>query len=224
MDITIIIVTHNTRDMTTECIRSVFEQTTSVRYELIVFDSGSTDGSSEAIRSQFPTVKLITSIEDEGFGNANNIASKGAQGRRLLLLNPDTVILDHAIDRLNEFANGAPECGIWGGRTVFADGSLNPTSCWRFATLWSVFCWAVGLNKFKSDFFNPEAYPRWKRDTVRSVDMVTGCFFLIDRDLWEALGGFDRAFFMFGEEADLCMRARKLGARPKITPAATIIH
>jgi hypothetical protein len=225
MDVSIVAVTYNTREMTIECIRSILEQTTRVRYELIVFDNGSTDGSSEAIRERFPTVKLITSERDIGFGKANNIAAKGAQGRRLLLINPDTVVLDHAIDCLNEFADTAPECRIWGGRTVFSDGSLNPASCWKFATLWSVFCWAVGLNLFKGSVaFNPEAYPGWKRDSVRSVDIVSGCFFLIDRAFWQDLGGFDPVFFMYAEEADLCIRARKLGARPKITPTATIIH
>jgi GT2 family glycosyltransferase len=225
MDVTVIVVTHNTREMTIECIRSILEQTTSVQYELIVFDSASTDGSSEAIREGFPTVKLITSGQNVGFAKANNIAAKGAQGRRLLLINPDTVVLDRAIDRLNEFATNSPECRIWGGRTIFADGSLNPASCWKCPTLWSVFCWAVGLNLFKSSkLFNPEAYPHWKRDSARRVDIVSGCFFLIDRDLWQELGGFDPAFFMYAEEADLCIRAEKLGARPKITPTATIVH
>ncbi|WP_439360866.1 glycosyltransferase family 2 protein [Bradyrhizobium sp. DASA03007] len=225
MDLSIIVVTHNTREMTIECIKSILEQTTRVQYELIVLDSASTDGSSEAIRAQFPTVKVITSIQNVGFGKANNIAAKSATGRRLLLINPDTVVLDHAIDRLNEFAVNAPEARIWGGRTVFADGSLNPASCWKDASVWSVFCWAVGLNTIKSSmFFNPESYPRWKRDSVRPVDIVSGCFFLIDRALWQTLDGFDPVFFMYAEEADLCLRARKLGARPRITPTATIVH
>src|SRR4051794_33543112 len=118
MDLTIIVVTHNTREMTIECIRSILEQTTDVQYELIVFDSASTDGSSEAIREQFPTVRVITSPQNVGFAKANNIAARSANGRRLLLINPDTVVLDHAIDRLNQFANLTPECRIWGGRTL----------------------------------------------------------------------------------------------------------
>src|SRR3954453_16300686 len=124
MNVSIIVVTHNTREMTIECIRSILEQTTKVQYELIVFDSGSGDGSAEAIRERFPTVKLITSEQDVGFAKGNNLAAKVAQGRRLLLINPDTVVLDHAVDSLNEFADATPECRIWGGRTVFADGSL----------------------------------------------------------------------------------------------------
>jgi GT2 family glycosyltransferase len=219
MDVSIIIVNHNTRQMVIDCIRSVIEQTKALNYELIIFDSCSTDGSVEAIRAEFPHIRLIASPENIGFAAANNIAAKQARGRKLLLLNPDTVILDHAIDRLHEFAETTPDCKIWGGRVVFADGSLN-VSCRRDITLWSLVCLALGL----SALFNPETYGNWKVDTVQPVDMVVGCFFLIDHDLWRSLGGFDPIFFMFGEETDLCIRARKLGAQPIITPKATIVH
>ena len=225
LDVTIIIVSYNTRDMTVECIQSILKQTCSIRYEVIVVDNGSTDGSVEAIRTHFSSIKLFPSPDNLGFARANNLAAMHAQARRLLLLNPDTVILDHAIDRLHEFALSNPECRIWGGRTVFADGSLNPQSCWRRMTLWSLFCNATGLNSLKrSSFFNSEGYGGWKRDTVRAVDIIVGCFFLIDKDLWQELHGFDPVFFMYGEEADLCQRARRVGARPTITPTATIIH
>ena len=75
-----------------------------------------------------------------------------------------------------------------------------------------------------SSLFNPEGYGGWKRDCEREVDIVSGCFLLIRRELWERLGGFDERFFMYGEDADLCLRARKLGYRPMITPDATIVH
>jgi N-acetylglucosaminyl-diphospho-decaprenol L-rhamnosyltransferase len=225
LDITIIIVSYNTREMTVECIRSVLEQTTAVRYELIVFDNASADGSVEAIRQNFPHVKVIASAQNVGFGMGNNLAAKDARGRRLLLLNPDTVVIDRAIERLHEFAVGFPKCGIWGGRTLSTDGSLDPTSCWRRQTLWSVFCYAFGLTTFQHNrLLNPEGYGGWKRDSIRAVDIVTGYFLLIDQKLWRQLKGFDPAFFMYGEEADLCLRARKLGARPMISPAPTIIH
>ena len=224
-DITIIIVSYNTRDMTVDCIRSVRDQVFAVRVEIIVLDNASTDGSVEAIRENFPEINLIASTENLGFGLANNVAAMRARGHRLLLLNPDTVILDYAIDRLHEFAVANPECRIWGGRTVSADGALIPQSCWGAPTLWSIFCFAVGLTKLKgSSLFNPEGYGGWKRDTVRAVDIVTGCFLLIDSDFWRQLQGFDPVFFMYGEDADLCVRARKLGARPTITPTATIVH
>jgi GT2 family glycosyltransferase len=225
MDITVIIVSHNTREMTLECIDSVIRETSSVQYEIIAFDSGSTDGSVDAIKAKFPNIMLLTSSIDVGFASANNFVAKYAHGRYLLLLNPDTVVLDHAIDRLYEFAIANPTCRIWGGRTLSRNRSLNPSSCWRHANVWSVFCWLVGLSLMtRSKLFNWEGYGGWKRDCVRAVDIVTGCFFLIGRDFWDQLGGFDPIFFMYGEEADMCLRARKLGARPTFTPTATIIH
>ena len=93
-------------------------------------------------------------------------------------------------------------------------------------SLWNLFCRAVGLTGLfpQSRLFNAEAYGGWKRDTEREVDIVTGCFFLIEHRFWDTLGGFDPLFFMYGEEADLCLRARPLGARPRITPDARIVH
>lgn len=224
-ELTIVIVSYQTREMTLTCIRSVIAQTSATSYELIILDNASADESVAAIRQSFPDITVIASEKNLGFARANNVAAAWARGERLLLLNPDTVVLNHAIDRLQAFASAHLACGIWGGRTVFADGTLNPASCWRRATLWSVFCRAIGLTRFDaSPLFNWEGYGGWARDTERQVDVVTGCFFLIDRALWERCGGFDPAFFMYGEEADLCLRARRFGARPMITPDATIIH
>ena len=226
VDLSIIIVSFNTREMTLACLRSVFTQTTDTQYEIVVVDNNSEDGSAEAIRAEFPTVQLLAMRENLGFAGANNLAANYTRGRKLLLLNPDTVVLDRAIDHLFAFAHQNPERGIWGGRTVFADGSLNPTSCLRRISLWTLFCFAFGLTYLapNSRIFSPENYGGWKRDTVRDVDIVTGCFLMIERSLWDELGGFDPTFFMYGEEADLCQRAYRLGARPMITPDATIIH
>lgn len=225
LDLTVIIVSYNTRKMTVECVRSVLEQTSSLRYEVIVVDNASTDQSVEAIRANFPEIHLIALDQNLGFGRANNLAADHAQGQKLLLLNPDTVVLNRAIEKVYGFALANPECRIWGGRTVFEDGTLNPQSCWKRMSLWSIFCNLLGLTRIKSSsLFNSEGYGGWRRDSVRTVDIVTGCFFLVDRNLWAQLKGFDSRYFMYGEEADLCLRARRFGARPIITPSATIIH
>jgi GT2 family glycosyltransferase len=226
VDLTIIVVSFNTRDMTLDCLRSIERETRDISYEIIVVDNSSVDGSAQAISKEFPLINLIASDANLGFAKANNVAADQARGRRILLLNPDTVVLDSAIDRLFAFAEANKTCRVWGGRTLFADGSLNPTSCWGRISLWSLSCFALGLTYFapKSSIFSPEAYGGWDRDTVRHVDIVTGCFLMIDSDLWKQLGGFDPLFFMYGEEADLCRRASRAGARPIITPSATIIH
>ena len=223
--LTVIIVSYNTREMTLACLRSLRDETR-VSHEVIVVDNASTDGSAEAIAAEFPETALMAETANHGFAGGNNLAARRASGEYLLLLNPDTVVLDGAVDRLLAFARARPAAGIWGGRTLYGDRSLNPTSCWRRMTLWSLACRATGLTGVfpRSELFNSESYGGWDRSSERAVDIVTGCFLMIRRDLWEALDGFDPAFFMYGEEADLCLRARAHGAAPRVTPKATILH
>ncbi|MFQ5622514.1 MAG: glycosyltransferase family 2 protein [Paracoccaceae bacterium] len=223
--VSIIVVSYNTREMTLDCLRSVAAETR-LPYELIVIDNASADGSAGAIAAEFPELRLLAETANHGFARANNIAAGHARGEYILLLNPDTVVLDGAIDKLVAFARERPEAKIWGGRTLYGDGSLNPTNCWRQMSLWSVLSQFAGLSSLFRDsaIFNPEGYGGWRRDSEREVDIVTGCFFLIGREFWNRLGGFDLRYVMYGEEADLCRRARALGARPRITPAAEIIH
>lgn len=226
--VSILVISYNTKAMTLDCLRSVVAETT-VPYELVVLDNDSKDGSAAAIAAEFaglPGFRLIASEDNLGFARGNNVASVGARGKYVLLLNPDTLVLDRALDRIVAFAERTPEAGIWGGRTLSGDRSLNPTSVFGDMTLWSLFCRATGLALvFKgSRLFNSEFYGDWQRDSERAVDVVMGCFFLMRRADWEALGGLDPTFVMYGEEADLCRRARARGARPRMTPEATIVH
>lgn len=224
-EISILIVSYNTRELTLAAIDSVARQT-HTPHEIIVVDNRSSDGSKDAIAAHPAAPRLIALDDNIGFARANNLAARHARADTLLLLNPDTVVLDHAIDRLMEFARQNPSAQIWGGRTLFADGSLNPSSCWQRISLWSTFCRTTGLAAIfpNSPLFNAEAIGGWARDRERNVDIVSGCFFMIPKSLWNKLGGFDPAFYMYGEEADLCLRAHRQGARPAITPRATIIH
>ena len=223
--VSVIVVSYNTRDMTLDCLRSVRSETT-VPYELAVLDNASSDGSAEAISDAFPDVFLLSESHNHGFAKANNIVAAQVRGKYLLLLNPDTIVLDGAIDRLVEFAQTRPDAKIWGGRTYYGDRTLNPTSCWRRMTLWGLTSQVLGLNSLfrNNGFLNPEGYGGWARDSEQEVDIVTGCFFLIERAFWQDLGGFDLTFVMYGEEVDMCLRARQKGARPRMTPTAEIVH
>ena len=224
-EVSILIVSYNTRELTLAAIDAVVRET-HVPHEIIVVDNCSTDGSGEAIAAHSARPRLVALHENIGFGRANNVAARYAQADHLLLLNPDTVVLYHAVDTLLAFARARPDAMIWGGRTIFDDGSLNASSCWQRITLWNLFCRSSGLAAVRraSPVFNGEAYGGWQRDTERQVDIVSGCFLMVKRTLWRELGGFDPTFYMYGEEADLCLRARSMGARPLITPKATIVH
>ena len=226
VDVSIIVVSYNTRAMTEAALSSILAETRTTSYEVIVVDNASSDGSAEMIAAHPLQPRLIPLRDNVGFARANNLAAREARGRFLLLLNPDTLVLDCAIDRLVAFARRRPEARIWGGRTLFADGRLNPASCWNRMTPWSLFCRASGLAVFFPGFelFNGEAIGGFARDDERRVDIVSGCFFLIETALWRGLHGFDPLFFMYGEEADLCLRAHAFSARPMITPDATIVH
>ena len=223
--VSILVISYNTRAMTLACLASVVAETR-VPYELIVLDNASPDGSAAAIAGAVPQARLIASETNHGFALGNNVAARAARGEYLLLLNPDTLVLDAAVDRLVAFAGRTPAAGIWGGRTLDPHGNLNPMSVFADQTLWSLFCRASGLALAfpRNAFLNPELYGGWDRDSERAVDVVQGAFLLIRRELWQRLGGFDPSFVMYGEEADLCRRARARGAAPRMTPEAVIVH
>lgn len=225
IDVSIVIVSYNTADLTRAAIAAA-AGTTVARHEIIVVDNASSDASPAMLQSHPAKPRVIQLTDNVGFARANNIAARTARGRYILLLNPDTIALDHAIDRLLEFAERNPAAGIWGGRTVYADGRLNPSSCWERMTPWNLFCRAAGLAAIfsSSTLFNGEGLGGWRRDSNRAVDIVSGCFLLIEAKLWRRLGGLDEGFFMYGEDADLCLRAATTGAAPMITPDATIVH
>jgi GT2 family glycosyltransferase len=186
-------------------VASVEAQTHGVTYELIVIDNDE---------------------ENLGFARAVNRGVARSGGRYVLLLNPDTVVLDGAVQELVRFADRHPGHGLYGGRTVDADGRLDPRSCWAFPTLWSIACFALGLTSAAKGnrWLDREAMGGWARDTVRTVDVVTGCLCLVERAAWEQLGGFDERFFVYGEDVDLGLRAREAGYRPLLYPGATVVH
>ena len=225
VDVSIIIVSYNTKTLTLSAIRAAIAET-HVTYELIVVDNASTDGSAEAIRREYPEVRLIEPDENLGFAAANNHAAREASGRYLLLLNPDTVVLDEGVDKLVYFADANPSNGVYGGGTRFADMSRNPTSAWNRPSPWSLVCGATGLTAaFRgSRLFDPESLASWDWSGPREVEVVTGCFLLITRELWQLLDGFDLRFKMYGEDADLSFRAKQLGYQPVVFPEAQIIH
>ena len=151
----------------TACGLSVMAET-KIPYELIVVDNAFTDGSAEAIAAEFPEINLMAETENHGFAKANNIAAEHARGEYCLLLNPDTLVLDSAIDKLVAFARAKPEAKIWGGRTLYGDRTLNRTCCYQRMTLWTLFCRATGLTALSGNHrFFSEAYGGCDMNDVR---------------------------------------------------------
>lgn len=225
-DVAILIVTYNSEQQIGACLRSVFEQRREVRQQVIVLDNASRDGTVALIQRDFPEVELLLPGRNLGFAVGVNEAARHARADYVLLLNPDTEVLEHAIDVVVEFARANPHYGLYGGRTLKPDLTLEPSSCWGAPTLWSMALFAAGLTALASRnaWLDPESLGRWPRNTVREVGVITGCFLLVQRGAWEKLAGFDERYFMYGEDVDLAMRARGLGYRPVICPDAKVIH
>lgn len=224
--VSVIVVTHNAREMTLRCLDSLRDEISCINDEVVVVDNASGEGLAAEIDSRYADFLVLPQAANLGFASAANLGADCAGGRLLLFLNPDTVVLKGALGRLAEFARTRPGAGIWGGRTLYADGTTNPNSCRRCPTLWSLFCSALALDTRypASPRFAAMGYGGWARNSERRVDVVCGCFLLVDRGLWDRLGGFSPVFFMYGEDDDLCVRARRLGFSPTFTPEATIIH
>lgn len=225
MDVSIIIVNWNTKNILRDCLRSVYEQAGDVDYEVIVVDNASTDGSLDMIKSDFERVVLLENAQNKGFATANNQGMEIAKGRYVLLLNSDTVVLDGAIAKTVSFADAHPRAGVTGCRVLNADRTLQPT-CFMFPSILNMFLSSTYLYKFfpRSRFFGRERMTWWDRSDVRQVDVVTGCFMLVRREAIDQVGVMDERFFMYAEETDWCYRFREEGWDVTFTPAGQIIH
>jgi GT2 family glycosyltransferase len=225
-DVSVVVVTYRCRDAARECLASLYASTRGLSLEVIVLDNDSRDGTAQMVAEEFPQAELVALEENIGFGPGVNLAAERARGEYLLLLNPDTIVHEGSVQSFVDFAREHGGPGIFGGRTRRPDGSLDPGSCWGAPSLWSLTCFAAMLSTiFKgSRVFDPESLGGWKRDTVREVDIVTGCLLLIPREAWRSLGGFDPRFFMYGEDADLAFRARAAGLPRVITPRVVVTH
>lgn len=225
-DVAVIIVTYNSERQIEACLEGVFAERRDVIQEVIVLDNNSSDQTVQRVRERFPAVQVITPGRNLGFAAGVNFAARQTDADFILLLNPDTVILDHAIDVVVAFARAHPRHGLYGGRTLKPDGALEPSSCWGLPSLWSMALFACGLTTLapRNRWLDPESLGSWKRDSVREVGVITGCFLLASRSAWQTLGGFDERYFMYGEDVDLAIRAQAAGFRPVICPDARLIH
>ena len=225
MKLSIIILCWNDLKVIPDCLRSIYASTHPSELEVIVSDNGSTDGSIEFIRKEFPQVLVIENGVNLRFAKGNNVAIRASQGEYVLILNPDTIIHDGTLDKMVAFADKHPEAGAFGCRVLSADGSFQP--CIRpLHTLRAEWMAALGLGilGYVSDWFHSGVYMGWKGDKERTVGWLAGCFILVPSKLLKRLGGFDEQFFYYYEDTDLCRRIWEAGYPILYTPEAVITH
>ena len=216
--LSIIVLNWNTADLLADCLTSIQNHVT-MPHEVIVVDNNSSDNSVTMVQEQFPQYKLLVQTENIGFSRGNNVGLTQANGRYLLLLNPDTQIRPGGLKSLIAFMEENPEVGIAGPTLWNPDGSHQPSTA-PFPTLWLEFLRQTMLYR---PF--PTAEQRAARtNTLRPVDSVTGAALCIRRHCYEQIGPLDPDIFMFYEDTDWCKRARDAGWQVWFVPGPGIMH
>ena len=227
MGVSVVIVTYRNEADIGPCLSAAGEAVPGIPMEVIVVNNASDDGTVAAARAIAGT-KVIERQANGGFAAGCATGADAATGQWLLFLNPDTVIAPDAVQALLDCAQEHPDTGIVGGRFVHPDGTTDPRSFWGRPSPWSAACFALGLSSLLpgSRTFDPEAPQPWSADPTqeRPVPVVSGAFMLVRRQLWDTLGGFDPVFFLYGEDADFCLRAAAAGCRPIVTARAVCQH
>jgi N-acetylglucosaminyl-diphospho-decaprenol L-rhamnosyltransferase len=226
VDVSVLITNWNGQKMLEDCLRSLRRKTTSVTYEIVVVDDGSTDGSVEMLRREFPDVLLLQNQQNLGFVRANNRGVQATRGRYVLLLNSDTILPRDSVGILARFLDDHPGTGVCGAWLKNADGSSQVSYGW-FPSLLQAIVDALFLNSLFPESNLPKlaAFPPARVHHPKPVCYVSGAAFMIRHSLIETLGLFDERFIAYCEEVDLCYRVRH-AARQEVyfVPEATVLH
>ena len=215
LDLTIIIVSFNTRDLLLDCLTSVYEQTEGISYEVIVVDNASCDDTPGAISEMFPDVCLIRNDENKGFSAANNQGICESAGKWIALLNPDTRLLENSFQNICGYLQEHSEFSILGPGIIDEENQQRPTRLWEDTP--SDAAWKIlGL-------YNPNDELQRMADTKEAL-VISGCCFVIRRELFEEVGLLDEKYFLYNEEDDFCRRAREQGKRICYFPGTSIQH
>ncbi|MEP7287437.1 MAG: glycosyltransferase family 2 protein [Chloroflexota bacterium] len=222
IDLSIIIVSWNVRDLLIVCLDSVL--TTTLNIEVIVVDSASSDATPAMLRVRYPQVKVLPQTDNIGFTRGNNLGLAVAQGRYLLLLNPDTEIVGDALAQMVSYLDQHTEVGIVGPHTLNTDGSTQSTRR-RFPGLLTAIFESTWLQPYAPRSVLDRFYVRDVADSATAdVDWVQGSALMARREVYAQIGALDEQYMMFSEEMDWCKRARTAGWRVVYLGVATIVH
>ena len=224
MDVSVIIVNWNSRDILRNCLRSVYKDFGRLSLEVLVVDNASSDGSVELVHEEFPQVGLICNDENLGFSSANNQAIRNSNGRYILLLNNDAYLLEDALEKMVRFMDSHPQAAALGPKLLNEDGSTQPSTN-NFPALGAMALnKLIGKSPLATRLMGEFSMQHWGYGHTRQVDMVTGACMMIRREALEEVGLFDENIFMYHEETDLCYRMKKAGWKVYFYPDAKCVH
>jgi len=202
-DLSVIIVTYNSAGLIGPCLDSLLDAP-GMELEAFVVDNASADRTADAVRRRFPEVRLIQSPVNRGFGSANNLALPQCGGRRILFLNPDTLVRPGALAAMSAFLDNHPQVGLAGPRLVYPDGRPQESVSHRY----------LGQK------YAPERYRGFRGE----IAWVMGACMIAPAGVVRHVGGFDERFFLYGEEEDLCLRIRQAGWEIGFAGEAVVVH
>lgn len=224
LDLSIVILSWNVRDLLRQCLASVFAHQSPLAAEVIVVDNASSDDSPAMVRAEFPQVKLIVNAVNRGYTGGNNDGIAAAAGRYVLILNPDTQVVGDALATLVNYADAHPEAGVIGPQLVNPDGTIQ-SSRRRFPTLTTALFESTWLQAWAPRHVRSDYYVHDRPDTeTQPVDWVVGACLLVRREVIDQVGVLDEGFFMYSEELDWCRRIKQAGWQVVYLPPAQVIH
>lgn len=223
-DLSIVIVEWNTVDLLRACLASVYDNIAGLAVQVIVIDNASKDESCAMVETEFPQATLIRNPENRGFAAANNQGFELCTGRHILLLNSDTYVLGDVLAASVRYLDDHGDVGAMGCRVLNTDKTMQRT-CSMWPGLLDLVFMASGLWKLE----RPKVFGRylmtdWQRDSLRDVEVISGCYLMLRAEVLQQVGPLDEAFFFFGEETDWCRRIDKAGWRLVFAPVGEIVH
>jgi GT2 family glycosyltransferase len=228
IDLSIITVSLNIKEIITACLESVIKYTKGLSYEIIVVENGSTDGSLERLKElakKYPQITLINANENIGFGRANNLGVKKAKGEYLLFLNSDTYVFDNAVKESLENMKKISGCGVYSCKLLNPDRSIQ-ASGGHFPSLGNVLAWQFFIDDLP--FIGrliPSFHPQLASyDKNQQMDWVTGAYMITPKKVFDEAGGFDEKIFLYTEEMELCFRINRLGLKTIYQTSPAIVH
>lgn len=222
--LSIIVVSWNVEDRLRDCLNSVAAGSLDLTREVIVVDNDSADGSADMVEAEFPDAVLIRNPDNRGFAVACNQGIEVARGRIILLLNPDTLVIDDVLAETVRYLDDHEDVGALGCQLLDVDGSVHD-SCSRHPSLTNLALVTSGLARLPwPRVLGRYEYGGWDRRSERDVDVVTGCYMMMPRRVLDEVGVLDERFFFCGEETDLCLRIRRAGYKVRFAPVGAIVH
>lgn len=222
MDVTAIIVNYNTEGLLRDAIGRLQSAAARMSIKIVIIDNASADNSAALIRNAFLGCDLIFNKTNIGFGRANNQALGLVEGRYLLLLNTDAFVSPDTLDKTVAYMDAHPRCGILGVKLVGRDGALQPSARY-FPTPWNLFLSRTGLNRIFTNVHMVDDMA-WDHASVRQCDWVPGCYYLVRKEVIDQVGLFDPRYFLYYEEVDHCLAAKRAGWEVVFYGDTTVIH